>query len=267
VTLAPRIAFVGYRRYASGGTITATSEAPGYFASYLGGDALWTTVWRSALGAVSGVDIVINLGVARVVGALALVGSNLTLGATWQIWGGSDPAFVTNALAVAPVAIFNNSVPPLVDDTPPWGRHAIYLPSIPVSLQYVRIRLTDAANSAGYLRASVAVADELLQFSHHMAAQWPQSDLLQGQAGTPLVVRQASVPLNCLSRAELYQARSLARQLKGMGRLLVIPSPQSPETWQAEALWCVLSKWSEAVAIDKRGRFWKIVLEFKEVAE
>lgn len=268
MALLKNIAILGFRRWAQLGTVSASSEAAGYPAINLVGDALWNTTWRSAAGAVSAVDVVWDLGVARSVQALVIVGANLTDAAQRATWLGNDPAFVTNLDTSAMAAAFDTSIPPLVDDTQPWGRLLIYLAAAPVTARYGRMRLWDAANPDGYLRGAIGIMEDLWQpIRNNMGFGWGRPDVVLGQDGAQLTIRQLNIPFPALTPAEERQVRSLGRALKKQGRLLVIPSPLSQATWLAEAIWCRFDDLGEATAVDKRGKFRQLTLKFQEVSE
>lgn len=268
MTLLKNIAILGFRRYAALGTITASSEAAGYQAPNLANDALWNTTWRSAAGVVSAVDLVFNLGVARSVQGFALLATNLTSAAQRATWIGNDPTFAVNLDTSAMAAAFDSSIPPLLDDTPPWGRHVIYFAANPQTAQYARLRLTDAANPDGYLRGAIGILEDLWQPIHrNMAYNWSRPDSMVGQDGAQLLLRQLNIPFPALTPQEERQVRSLGRVLKGQGRVLIVPSPLAPATWPAEAIWCKFSDLGEGVGIDKGGKFRQLTLKFVEVSE
>jgi hypothetical protein len=266
--LTKNIALLGHMRYAQAATITASSEQPAYGAANLKGTALWTTVWRSAEGVITGVEVKMDLGAPKAVQGVALVGGNFSLTCTRSV------IFSNNANLSSPVytepmgAAFDNSLPPLRDDTPPWGRHMIYLHAAGLlTARYVAFQINDPDNAYGFLRASIGLAEEVWQPVRNMERGWERGGRLQGDPGVEQHLRELQIPLHRLTQLEERQVMSLSRSLKSTGRLLVVPEPTSRKTWQQDVIWGVFQGTSKATAVDQKGRFRTLALNFQEVDE
>lgn len=267
MALTVNLALLGYAGYAQAGTWSASSEQTAYPAINLGGLDLWTRVWRGAEGALAAVQVKILLPAPVTAQGLILVGTNLAADATRAVVFSPNADLSAPIVSIAQSAAFDNSVPGLVDDTPPWGRPLIYLHPTPLTFLSAAFTLWDPHNADGFLRACIGLAEPIWQPFRNYDVSAERENTMRGDPGVQQTIRNRNFPLKVLTEAEERQLTSLARKLQNTGRLFVIPEPTRPSSWCQDAFWGVFTGTLKANAVDKRGKFRTTGIAFEEVDE
>lgn len=216
-------------------TVTASSAAAGHPASELTSPRLSRT-WRSVAGALSGVTLRLDYGVAVPIDAAVIVGANFTTDATRRVRFGTT-AGASDLGEIASGPAFDAAWAGPRTYAPPWGRMVVALPPARITARHVEFLITDAANPDGQLRAAYAFAEEAFPFTQSFNAGWrrPDEPLVEG-AGLGFR-RQHQILLTGLPQSEAYALLDLARSMGETGRALFIPWPHEPKSWLADALW------------------------------
>jgi hypothetical protein len=267
MALTKNLAILGHKRYAQGGTVTASSEQVSYPAANLAGTRLWGPVWRSVEGELEDVLVQVDLGAAKECQGLSLVGCNFSLDATREVIASNNADLSSPLLSVAEGDAFDTSLATLDDDRPPWGLPLIYLHSAPITARYWAFRISDPNNVRGYLRAAIMLAEPIWQPVRNFSVNWERGGKLEGDEGVEQFLRELQIPLHRLTPAEERQIVSLTRTLKSTGRLLWVPEPLSPETWLQDAIWGKLNGTVKITNVDKGKRFRSLALNVEEVSE
>ena len=182
---------IGRRNMAdvSGVVLTASGAAGSLVAGNLLTDDV-TEVWR--VGAVSGVNLVVDLGAAAAIGMAALINTNLTSGATWRIRGATSEANLTASPGYDSGTV---SAWPAAASTEIFGYvNPLSIPAAPQSYRYWRIDLTDASNPAGYLQAGRLVLATVIEpgrnFRRGRQVGWSDPSVKKRTRGGQLVPRR-----------------------------------------------------------------------------
>ena len=259
---------IGYVNYAAGKTITCSSRTTGYPDSNLNTSRL-STSWRSGAGSLTTQNVDVDLSSSLAIDVVALIGGNLTDAATRSPVLSNASNFTSPLYNPGSGNVFNLSYPDLATVSYRYGRNLIILPGQTYSPRYVRVTLNDSGNTNNYLSARVYWAGPLWQ----PGISFPKREgsfVLRlepvGEPGIERVLTYMDVSFDVLSETEGRALRSIVMERLRTKRLLVIPRPDQPATWQAEALYCTLvggvklTNWPQG-----RGeQRWKVQLTFKE---
>jgi hypothetical protein len=264
MALSPHFFLTGYQRRSL--AIAASSEQTAYPAAALGIPRL-STGWRSADGVVSGVNIDFDLGASLPIGAVVIVGMNLTDAATRTLKFSDTALGNSEVLNVTSGNVFDVSLTQLKTFVQPFGRHLIYLPSAEVSARYVRVTATDAANPDGYLRGSYGLVEQGWQPGINFNEQWEEAPTIAGDGDSAVALRGHKLTFHWLSEAEQSQILDLGSLLLTTGRVFVIPRPTAPATWQRTALWAQQEGLPQSVMADKMFSRYSVQTTYREVDE
>ncbi len=268
MALTKNLAILGHKRYAQGGTVTASSEQVAYPAANLAGTRLWGPIWRSVEGDLEDVLVQVDLGASKAIQGLALVGCNFSLDATREVIFSDNADLSSPIVTVAEGPAFDTSLATLEDDRPPWGVPLVYLHNTgEITARYCAFRISDPNNVRGYLRAAIMLAEPIWQPVRNFSGNWERGGKLEGDEGVEQFLRELQIPLHRLTPAEERQIVSLTRTLKSTGRLLWVPEPLSPETWIQDAVWGKLAGVAKITNVDKGKRFRSLTLSVEEVSE
>lgn len=217
----------------------------------------------------SDVQLTWDLGAAVEFNVFALMGANATLAATRRFRAASDSGFTTDVVQSGTTLedAFDTSLGSIAVPTPPWGRNLIYVHPSTVSRRYIRWHQSDGAHPDSYQEWAIARIGTAVQLDFH---SWVSSPLVTGQKGTQIVQRRHEMALENLTKEEAYDLQSLAIHTLGLRRLLVIPEPLAPETWLADAIWCVLVDSYVRETVPTTGydsKKYRTALVFEEVSE
>lgn len=97
---------------------------------------------------------------------------------------------------------------------------------------------------------------------------WRKILISEGNESSEKLLRAHEFTFTALTRQEAYELEYLALTSLRLRRMVVVPEPLMPETWQHDAIWCRFneSQSRESVAstghVDKR---WRVTLSFIEV--
>lgn len=220
--------------YAATAAITATEEAVDHDADELK-IATYAETYRTTSVAADRI-VTFDLGASKALEACVLWGTNLTDAATLEWETSDDSGFSPLIHNPGASLVFDVSRTPYVDDTPPWGRPAIYLVSAGTTGRYARVRLTDTTNGDGYLEAAHAFIGPVHQPSWFMAGGWTPSIEFVGPPGlsAPVVVHR--VTLTAADEAARRGMVSLERALMATGRFGFIPRIADDADWIHEAI-------------------------------
>jgi hypothetical protein len=214
------------------------------------------------------VQVKFDLGAVKTFQGLVLVGTNFSLDMTRSVVFSNNANLSAPIFSLAQSPGFDTSLPTLLDDTPPWGRHLTYLhTSGTISARYAAFTIWDPNNVDGYLRASIGLAEEVWQPVRNFAPSWEKGGRLQGDPGVEQHLREHQIPLHRLIQSEERQILSLSRNLKSTGRLFIVPEPLGPATWLQDSIWGTFQGTTRTTAVDTRGKFRTISLNFQEVDE
>lgn len=251
-----------------GSAATFTSNVPeqsGFPLSRLQTTALGSAA-RLAVGSLSNVQINIDFGAAITANTLALIGTNLTLGATRRVQASlaSDLSGAVIDTGASLGAAFDTTYPRLAGPNgawaPRWGWPIIYVHSSSVSFRYVRWTITDTAIAEAYMRFAIGRAGLGWQprEGRNFAPGWSTVDAAKNLRGHRLTFHR-------LIQTEKSQITSLCRVLETYGRLLVIPEPLNAATWLEEALWARVESVLEVQHVARK--LFSIEITFREVDE
>lgn len=254
----------GVLNWARTATISASQAATGYPASNLSTPD-YTFRWRStSVG--SAVTITFDLGATRTdLESFILLGTNFSDAATVRVIVDSDPAFPSPDHDSTTINAFDLSTaqPAGIDDSPPWGRPIVYLPSSgPWSGRYVRFTISDTLNPAAYLTAAYAIIGPTMQLGP--SAVWTPSERWEGEAGTSISLQSHLLTFRSADPTVKRRAQSLSRALQGVGRFAMIPDPSRPETWVHEAILGRLADPVDYLALP--GQQWDVTMTIDEVS-
>ena len=230
-----------------GAILTADSEALGAEAAHLQ-TSQPGEVWRTNWAVAAGVDV--DLGSAQDVAAVALLYTNVTDSATWDVRGAASAAELGTTPLVSVAQACRST---LVRDARGWRHALVYLatPALSaVTARYWRIAISDPTNPDGYLEAGRLVVSDPWRPELNLDRGWrlvrrDPSEHVRMSRGQLRVLDhgggydELTFRLSWLSRAEAYQG--LAPRLDALrggasGDLLVIRDPTAPD-WDAEAVY------------------------------
>lgn len=259
---------IGYYNHASGKTITATTSGTGYPASNLSSARL-SSSWRSATGSLTSQNVDVDLGSSLSIDVIALIGTNLTDAANRTPKTAENSAFSSPEYNPGSANVFDTSYPVLLTNTHRYGRNLIVLPGSTLSSRYVRVTLNNSGHVDGHLSARVYWVGPLWQPLYSFAGREGTYKRRLETVGNPGVERSLSyleVTFDALTEAEGVALQSLCTTRLRTGRLLVIPRPDQPATWQTEAFYCTLASLPTLSAWPQGGglSYWKVGLVFKE---
>lgn len=257
---------IGYQNLASGRTVAATTSASGYSASSLSQSRLSSSHRTTGL---SSQNIDVDLGSSQAVDVMALIGTNLTDSANRTPVLSNNSGYSAPLYAPGSASVFNVSYPDLATVTYRYGRNLIVLPGVTYSPRYVRLTLNNGTNPAGYLSTRVYWVGPLWQPQYSFPIKegsFTKRREYVGEPGVERFITYLDVQFEVLSEAEGRALESICMARLRTGRLLVIPRPQTPATWQSEALYCTLGSAAKLTAWPQGGGEirWKVQLTFKE---
>lgn len=269
-----KAAILGLTNYARTATITASEEASGHDAdnlktpSYSSGPTAGTSGTYRTTGVTANRIITFDLGASKSdLHGFALFGVNFTDAATWE-WETSDASnFSVLIHNPGPSSVFDTSHTPYVDDTPTWGRPALYLPAGGTTGRYVRVILNDTANPAGFLEAAYAVIGPVVQPGDFMVGDWTPSVEIVGPIGRQVAITMHTLKFRVVSEAVRNALLSLGRGLQATGRFVLIPRPDDAG-WLREAILCRMSAPPDQLQFRGGAEpLWDITLYFREVTD
>ena len=259
---------IGYINLASGKTVTATTSATGYPASNLNTSRL-SSSHRTTAGSLTSQNIDIDLTSSQAVDVIALIGGNWTDAATRSPVLSNASNFTSPLYNPGSGNVFNLSYPDLATVTYRYGRNLIILPGQTYSPRYARVSLNNSGHPSNYLSSRVYWVGPLWQPQYSFGMKdgsFTRRLEPVGDPGIEKFLAYLDVSLDVLSEAEGNALRSIILAKLRTGRLLVIPRPDQPATWQSEALYCTLAggvkltNWPQG-----RGeQRWKVQMTFKE---
>lgn len=257
-----------YLNYANGSTITSTTAASGYPVTNLSSSRL-SSSWRSSTASLVSQNINSNLGSAYDIDVIALIGTNLNNTATRSPVTAENISFTSPEYNPGSANVFDNSYPDIVDNTRHYGRNLIVLPGSTLNSQYVRLTLSNSGNASNYLSGRVLWVGPMWQPAVSFGlpeGTFKKKKVLIGEPGIERSLTQLEVSFVALTEAEGVQLETLCASRLRSGRLLVIPRPTQPATWQSEAIYCTLVGMPELTAWPQGGGEirWKVQLTFKE---
>lgn len=270
-TLTPSIA-ICYLNHASGKTITSSTAATGYPASNLNTPRL-SSSWRSTNGSLTTQHVNVDLASAQDIGVIAMIGTNLADNATRSPVTSESAAYSSPEYNPGSANVFDTTYPTLISSSHRYGRNLIVLPgstlSSTLNSRYVRVTLNNVAHPSNYLSARVLWVGPIWQPVTSFGNRDGSFKIRRDPVGDPGVERYITyldVSLEALSEAEGIALESICLARLRTGRLLVIPRPTQPATWQAEALYCTLQGVPTRTAWPLGGGliYWKVNLVFKE---
>lgn len=258
-----KLAILGAGRLAQQAAVTASSQQAGAEAGYLT-DLRRFYPWKSAVGALSAVDLTFDLGAAHPVDSVVLGGTNFDLAAECQLDVGTDPTFASNLWSVARGPAFDTSLATLRPWAQPWGRDVVFLRLAgTVSARYVRVRTWNTTNPDGFLSADFAYLEAAWQPIRNYQTAHSEPDSLQGDL--PQVLRSFRCNLHRMTEAEESQLLTLVRDFKNVGRAYIIPRPTKPAQFLNKAFMGVFAKALDFQGVDQLGGFKSSSFEFQEV--
>lgn len=259
---------ISYLNRANGAAITSTTAATEYPATNLSSSRL-SSSWRSNTAALVSQNVNVDLGSEYEIDVIALIGTNLTNTATRSPVTAENISFTSPEYNPGSGNVFDNSYPDLVDGTRRYGRNLIVLPGETLESQYVRLTLSNSSNPDNYLSARVFWVGPIWQPSISFGISdgtIKKKKVLVGEPGIERALTQIEVSFGVLTEAEGVQLETLCASRLRSGRLLIIPRPDQPATWQSEGLYCTLVGMPELAAWPQGGGEirWKVQLTFRE---
>jgi hypothetical protein len=257
---------ISYSNSASGKTITATTSASGYPATNLSQVQLGSSHRTTAL---TSQNIDVDLGSSLPIEIIALLGTNLTDAATRSPVTSEASNYTSPEYNPGSASVFDVSYPSLVGDYTTYGRHLIVLPPSTLNSRYARLTLNDSTNPAGYISQRVywvgPIWQPLISFPVNEGSFKIKHDIV-GEPGIERALTVLEVTFDVLSEAEGEALRSICLNRLRTRRLLVVPRPDLPATWQREALYCTLKGVPTLTSWPQGGGtiIWKVTVEFKE---
>lgn len=259
---------IAYLNHASGKTVTATTSAIGYPASNLSTSDL-STSHRTTTGSLTSQNIDVDLGASRDIDVIALIGTNLNNGATRSPVASENSGYTSPEYNPGSGNVFDVSYPELEASTHRYGRNLIVLLGSTLNSRYVRVTLNNSGNSSNFLSSRVywvgPLWQPLLSFECKEGTFKKRRELV-GEPGVERYLSFLDISLHALTEAEGNALEGLCTARLRTGRLLVIPRPDQPATWQSEAVYCTLVGLPTLTAWPQGGGliFWKVQLIFKE---
>lgn len=259
---------IGYINRATGKTITASTSATGYPASSLNTPAL-TSAWRSTAGSLTSQDITVDLTSSQDIEVMALIGANLSDTATRTPKTGETSNLLAPEFNPGSGNAFDVSYNLPLSSTHRYGRNVIVLPGVTYNSRYVRFTLDNAGLAANFLSARVFWVGSLWQpvisFGMKEGSYKVRMEFV-GEPGLERGLTFIDVSFEALTEAEGKALQAICMARLRSGRLLVIPRPTQPATWQGEALYCTLSGLPTLSAWPQGGglNYWRVNLTFKE---
>lgn len=233
---------IGYGNLVTGHTVTATSSASGYAASKLSTPRLGEK-WRSTAGSLLNQDIDVDLGSDQDYQLIALLGTNIEDAGTIRPYGDSNSGFPSPDYDPGSASAFDVTVPPIYSGREGWpvfGRHVVHLAASTRNDRYIRARLSNSGNADNYLQASVYWVSKILQLS--FSSTWePDPWRMSGGEGSELPIRTDNFLFKGLTLQDKINLESLYYINRRTGRMVLIPRPSEPKTWQSEVKYCVFS--------------------------
>lgn len=259
---------IGYVNRASGKTITATTAATGYPASNLNTSRL-SLSWRSTAGSLTSQNVDVDLTSAQDIDIIALIGTNLSDTATRSPVTSEASNYSSPEYNPGSGNVFNLSYPDLVSGTRRYGRNLIVLPGSTLNSRYVRVTLNNSGNADNRLQARVYWVGPLWQPLISFGMREGSFVVRLEPVGDPGMERALTIMdvfFDVLGEAEGKALQSICADRLRSKRLLVIPRPDQPATWQGEALYCTLQGLPKLTGWPQGGGliFWKVQLTFKE---
>ncbi len=260
---------IGYSNIASGATITSTTAATGYPASNLSNSRL-SSSFRTAVGSLTSQNVDVDLGSAQDIDVMALIGVNLTDSATRTPRTAESSNFST-LIEYNPGsgAAFDLTYQGPVSDYSRYGRNLIVLPGQTYNSRYARLTLSNSGNPDNYLSARVywigPIWQPAVSFSMKDSSFKKRREIV-GEPGVEKYITYLDIALDVLTEAEGRALEAICSARLRTGRLLVIPRPTQPATWQGEALYCTMAGLPTLSAWPQGGGllYWRVGLTFKE---
>lgn len=165
----PRHVLLGKENLAKAATLTASHAAGDLVADNLKVDDDLTEAWRA--NALTGVNLVIDLGAAAPIGLIALVNATVTSAATWRIRGATSvanltvsPGYDSGTLSAWPAPASRKIL---------WNVDMCLAPATPQSFQHWRIDIEDPTNGDGFLDFGALCMTDVIE---------PENNRRRGQA-------------------------------------------------------------------------------------
>jgi hypothetical protein len=259
---------ISYINRAAGKVITTTTAATGYPASNLNTSKL-SSSYRTTAGSLTTQNIDVDLSSAQDIDVIGLIGTNLTDAATRTPKTAENSAFTSPEYNPGSANVFDLTYPDLIADTRRYGRNLIILPGQTYNSRYIRTTLNNTGNPSNYLSARVYWIGPIWQPGISFGVKEGTFKKKKEYVGEPGVERSLTVlevSFDVLTEAEGNVLESLCAARLRSGRLLVIPRPTQPATWQSEALYCTLQGLPTLTAWPQGGGEikWKVQLTFRE---
>ena len=262
---------IGYLNHASGSTITATTSATGYLATNLSNPRLGGvgSSHRTTAGSLTTQNIDVDLASAKDIDVIALIGTNLEDSATRTPVTSEASNYTSPEYNPGSGAVFNLTYPDLIANTRRYGRNLIVLPGSTLNSRYVRVTLNNSGHASNYLSSRVFWVGPLWQplISFGMKEGTFKIKLEPiGDPGIERAIKVVDLSFDVLSEGEAIALETICTARLRTGRLLIIPRPDQPATWQAEALYCTLQGLPQRSAWPQGGgtERWKVQLSFRE---
>lgn len=274
-----------YDRFTKGMTFTSNTAvySTPFALNNLGNRRLQTSVWRAALGSLSGVTLNVDLVSTRTIDVFMIHGMNATTGATCRVQFSTVSNFASTVYdTTSAVTCFDTSLGLLTgaeEFVPPWGRTFVHLISAgAVAGRYVRFTLSDSLQSVAdnYIQASIVEVGKCWQPATNMGAEWSQRDYLLGGISAAddvfpaqTVLRSHEFTLPILTKAEMSILQNLWRNLGTTGRMLLVIRPTDATMWRATNVWGCFVEEPKFEAHPQLGAFgtYSAQIKFKEVRE
>lgn len=259
---------IGYVNRAAGKTVTATTAATGYPASNLSLSNLASS-WQSTTGSLTSQNVDVDLASSQDIDVIALIGTNLSDSATRSPVTSEASNYTSPEYNPGSGSVFNLSYPDLVSGTRQYGRNLIVLPGSTLNSRYVRVTLNNSGNSDNRLSARVywvgPLWQPLISFSLQDGSFNKRRELV-GDPGMERAITYLDATFEVLTEAEGAALESICADRLRTGRLLVVPRPDQPATWQSEAVYCTLVGLPTLTSWPQGGGliYWKVKLTFKE---
>lgn len=254
-----------YLNSASGRTVTVSSAATGYPGSNLSTSSL-TPVWRSVTGAVNPVNVDVDLGSAKDIDVIALLGFNGSDSATKSPVLSEASNFSSPEYNPGSSSAYDTTYSALLTDTPITGRHLIHFPGTTYNSRYARLTLSNSGNPDNYLKGSVLWVGPIWQPPGMDIGSEPML-YYSGVPGAQRAIQGWKISMLGLSEAESRKLLSILKVKLSAGRYLLVPHPTDTKTFLHEAIYCTKVGDIKRNIMPKAQNHWQVDVEFKEVED
>lgn len=217
-------------------------------------------------------QLVWDLGSATEFNAFALIGSNATLQATGKLVAADNSGFSVGVVETSPTLqpLFDTSLGFEIDfPQPTHGRIILFILPQSITKRYVRYHQSDATNPDGFMSWSCACIglgwQPTLGFDGDSFKLAPF--LTSGVKGHERLLRTMEFTFPALDRDDYHDLSAIINVVKTIRRVVVVPEPLSPESWQHDALWCTLSSIPSRESVARSAysdRHYRTTLTFSE---